>query len=168
MTGVPFTNELIVDEACFAKGAVLPIGRTTTHKAVVGRAPNRPMLRSPPMLRCWKTRRMCIGHVPESWRSARSRSKQLARASSVPCRLCRESQAKLWTTRTATLVTSTAPPPLPPSNKDMGGWRGPAIIVDVSPETLSDGIVHVRWGGRLLICKLQDVRHYIMSRRCIT
>ena len=48
-----------------------------------------------------------------------------------------------------------------PPNKDMDGWRGPAKIVDASPETLADGIVHVRWGGRVLICRLQDVRKHI-------
>ena len=48
-----------------------------------------------------------------------------------------------------------------PPNKDMDGWRGPAKIVDASPETLADGIVHVRWGGRVLICRLQDVREHI-------
>ena len=48
-----------------------------------------------------------------------------------------------------------------PPNKDMDGWRGLAKIVDASPETLSDSIVHVCWGGRVLICKLQDIRQQI-------
>ena len=38
--GVPFTNEMIVDEACFANNAMLSIGKTTPYKAVVGQAPN--------------------------------------------------------------------------------------------------------------------------------
>ena len=33
--------EQIIDEACFAKKAVLSIGKTTPYKAVVGQAPNR-------------------------------------------------------------------------------------------------------------------------------
>ena len=38
--GVPFTNEVLIDEACFAKNALLTIGKTTPYKAVVGQSPN--------------------------------------------------------------------------------------------------------------------------------
>ena len=54
-----------------------------------------------------------------------------------------------------------------PPNKDMDGWRGPAKVVDCTPETIADGIIHVGWGGRVLICRLQDIKKHTAFRTFI-
>ena len=38
------------------------------------------------------------------------------------------------------------------TSKDMSGWMGPATVADLSG--LRDGLVHVRWQGRLLIVRI--------------
>ena len=43
-----------------------------------------------------------------------------------------------------------------PSNKDLVGWRGPATIIDTS--SIPDGTITVRWGGRTMITRIQDIR----------
>ena len=48
----------------------------------------------------------------------------------------------------------------PPLTKDVSGWRGPATITDVT--SLSDGIMSIRWQGRVLSCRVQDVRRALV------
>ena len=43
-----------------------------------------------------------------------------------------------------------------PSTKDLSGWHGPATVVDTT--SLRDGQLGLRWQGRLLTCRLQDIR----------
>ena len=45
-----------------------------------------------------------------------------------------------------------------PANKDLTGWRGPATVVDVHAEA---GQATVRWQGRTMICKTQDLRRHL-------
>ena len=149
--------EQIVDEACFAKNAMLSIGKTTPYKAVVGQAPNllqdfeapnTSMMEDAQHLNRARVRELALGTIVEQ--TARMRIERTLKAKSrVP------GQDRDY--KNGDLVDVFRAPP----NKDMDGWRGPAKIVDASPETLSDGIVHVRWGGRVLICKLQDIRKHI-------
>ena len=42
------------------------------------------------------------------------------------------------------------------STKDISGWHGPATVTDVT--SLKDGQIGIRWQGRLMLCRLQDVR----------
>ena len=155
--GVPFTNEMLVDEACFAKNAMLSIGKTTPYKAVVGQAPNllqdfempnTSMLEDPQHIHRARARELALGTIVEQ--TARMRVERTLKAKSRVSGQVRDF-------KNGDLVDVYRAPP----NKDMDGWRGPAKIVDASPETLADGIVHVRWGGRVLIRKLQDVRKHI-------
>ena len=41
-----------------------------------------------------------------------------------------------------------------PATKDLSGWRGPGTVID-SP---SGNAVDVRWQGRVLSCRIQDIR----------
>ena len=47
-----------------------------------------------------------------------------------------------------------------PENKEASGWKGPATVVHIDHET---GIVHVKWQGRVLLCRPQDVRKSLLS-----
>ena len=47
-----------------------------------------------------------------------------------------------------------------PQNKDLTGWRGPAQLVDVS--TIPHGHVSVRWGGRTMSVRMQDLRRSVL------
>ena len=43
-----------------------------------------------------------------------------------------------------------------PQSKDMTGWRGPTEVVDTS--TIDRGFISVRWGGRTMSVRIQDLR----------
>ena len=45
----------------------------------------------------------------------------------------------------------------PPSNKDTPGWHGPARVCDTTDATR--GHVSIKWQGKVLACRLQDLRH---------
>ena len=47
-----------------------------------------------------------------------------------------------------------------PNQKDLTGWRGPAQIVDVT--TIPHGHVSVRWGGRTMSVRMQDLRRAVL------
>ena len=43
-----------------------------------------------------------------------------------------------------------------PLTKDASGWHGPAEVVNLT--NLQDGLLHVKWQGRVLSVRIQDVR----------
>ena len=47
-----------------------------------------------------------------------------------------------------------------PPNKDATGWRGPAEVIDNT--TIDQGNVTVRWAGRSMIVRLQDIRKCVL------
>ena len=46
------------------------------------------------------------------------------------------------------------------STKDLEAWHGPATVADTT--SLRDGQLSVRWQGRILTCRLQDVRRALI------
>ena len=48
----------------------------------------------------------------------------------------------------------------PPATKDHSGWMGPAVVADVTP--IPQGIIAVRWQGRTLDCRIQDIRRALV------
>ena len=52
--------------------------------------------------------------------------------------------------------------PKGPMAKDLEGWRGPAKVLDCTPETLAEGKLWVRWQGRALAVRHQDLRRHVM------
>ena len=146
--------EQIIDEACTAKNAVLSVGKTIPYKAVVGQAPNplqdfeapnTSMMEDTQHLHRARARELTLGTIVEQ--TARMRIERTLKAKSRVLGQDRDY-------KNGDLVDVFRAPP----NRDMDGWRGLAKIADASPETLSDCIVHVRWGGRVLRCKLQDIK----------
>ena len=47
-----------------------------------------------------------------------------------------------------------------PEDKETSGWRGPGKLVFIDHET---GNLHVEWQGKVLICRVQDVRATLLS-----
>ena len=47
-----------------------------------------------------------------------------------------------------------------PPHKDLTGWRGPAEVV--SMDRADEGVIEVRWQGRVLPCRFPDVRRSIL------
>ena len=43
-----------------------------------------------------------------------------------------------------------------PLNKDVSGWHGPAEVVNLT--SLQNGLLHVKWQGRVIAVRIQDVR----------
>ena len=43
-----------------------------------------------------------------------------------------------------------------PVTKDAVGWHGPAEVVNLT--SLKDGLLHVKWQGRVIAVRIQDVR----------
>ena len=46
------------------------------------------------------------------------------------------------------------------STKDISGWQGPATVCDLTQ--LSQGQVGVKWQGKVLLCRVQDLRRALM------
>ena len=155
--GLRITEEQIVNESCFAKNALLTIGRTTPYKSVVGETPN--------LLQEFEAPTVSQREDPDHLRRARVREISLATMIEVTAgeRIKRslDSQSRpageTFDYKNGDLVDVYRKP----LNKDISGWRGPAKVVDASPESLHDGVIHTRWGGRVLINRLQDVRRHV-------
>jgi len=47
-----------------------------------------------------------------------------------------------------------------PPNKDLAGWRGPGEVESL--RRLDEGIIDVRWQGRILPCRVPDVRRSVI------
>eukprot|EP00435_Cladocopium_sp_Y103_P060618 s677_g22.t1 len=47
-----------------------------------------------------------------------------------------------------------------PFNEDLSGWHGPAEVVNLT--SLQDGILRVKWQGRVIAVRVQDVRAAMM------
>ena len=45
-----------------------------------------------------------------------------------------------------------------PSNKDLSGWRGPAVVTYVNHD---QGNVAVRWQGRSMVCQFPGIRRHM-------
>ena len=45
----------------------------------------------------------------------------------------------------------------PPAAKDLPGWHGPARVTDTTD--IVRGNIGIKWQGRAMICRVQDVRH---------
>jgi hypothetical protein len=48
----------------------------------------------------------------------------------------------------------------PPPTKDVSGWHGPATVTDLL--VLDHGVIGIRWQGRSMTCRMQDVRRALL------
>jgi hypothetical protein len=131
---VPFTT--VVSEAVFAKNAMFQLGNATPYEAIFGR--------HPPLMAtvgeesgvgvsdrdAYAIRRLAISSMIQATADTKAR---IAEASK--------------TRRSGELLELT---------KDASGWHGPAEVVNLT--NLQDGLLHVKWQGRVLSVRIQDVR----------
>ena len=144
---IPFTT--ILSEAVFAKNAMFQCGNATPYEAVFGRTP--PLLAT-------------IGEESGEGITDRdaARIRQLAVNSMLQAtadqktRLADRSKTRrageLLELRIGDLVDFYRKP----MTKDITGWHGPAEVVSLS--SLQDGLLYIKWQGRVLAARIQDVR----------
>jgi hypothetical protein len=144
---VPFST--ILSESVFAKNALFKCGNASPYEALFGRVP--------PLL-------AVVGH--ESGEALTDRDAARVRHLAIGCMIQATADQKARTadgtkTRRAGQLLEMRTGDLveffrKPISKDSSGWHGPAQIVDLS--SLSDGIIHIKWQGRVLSARVQDIR----------
>ncbi|CAJ1367944.1 unnamed protein product, partial [Effrenium voratum] len=144
--------EEVLSEAVFVKNILTTVGNHTPFEAVLGR--------TPPLLNvlgdqvemgddrdAYRLRHAAIESMIQS--TAQDRAARAGRHKTRPAGELLEIQAgdqiEFWRK---------------PSTKDVEAWRGPATVCDTT--SLKDGIVGIRWQGRNLICRTQDVRRALV------
>ena len=147
--GIRASFQMILAEATYAKNALFRCGHHTPYEAVFGRTPS---LLAPLQYEsgadiserdCEKLRHAAIESMIQA--SAHDR---VVRASASRTRPAGE----LLGIEVGELVEFFRKP----STKDTSGWHGPATVVDTT--SMRDGQLGLRWQGRLITCRLQDVR----------
>ena len=144
---VPFST--ILSESVFAKNALFKCGNASPYEALFGRVP--------PLL-------AVVGH--ESGEALTDRDAARVRHLAIGCMIQATADQKARTadgtkTRRAGQLLEMRTGDLveffrKPISKDSSGWHGPAQMVDLS--SLSDGIIHIKWQGRVLSARVQDIR----------
>eukprot|EP00435_Cladocopium_sp_Y103_P048141 s730_g14.t1 len=144
---VPFST--ILSESVFAKNALFRCGNASPYEALFGR--------TPPLL-------AVVGH--ETGEALTDRDAARVRHLAIGCMIQSTADQKARTadgtkTRRAGQLLEMRTGDLveffrKPVSKDSSGWHGPAQIVDLS--SLSDGIVHIKWQGRVVSARVQDIR----------
>ena len=162
------TENLIIDfedilsEATFVKNAMLQVSGTTPYIALLGRFPQ--------VLAEFESQGQSSIQDATGRGSAASRHSVRLREISVSAiaesrshsrlRLAESSKSRLSGElndyRTGEMVEVYRQP----QSKDLTGWRGPAEVTDVS--TIERGNISVRWGGRTMSVRLQDVRRVVL------
>ena len=149
--------EDIVAEATIAKNSLLTINGYTPYTAVLGRNPTL----------LGEYERPTVSAVADTAGGNLSkhatRLREIAVASMVETSAKERIQrAQVAQTRIATEQLELNPNDLvdiyrTPRTKDNIGWRGPCKVVSVE-----DGQVNVQWNGRVICCRVQDVRKAMM------
>ena len=147
--GVRITFEAVLCESIYAKNALLRIGGSTPYEAVLGR--------TPPL---YDVLSVEAGQDVEARNSEQVRSKAVA-AMLQATAAEKANRASVSKTRTTgellqLQVGDQVDFYRQPATKDLSGWLGPATVVDLTQ--LSEGQVHVRFQGKIMACRVQDVR----------
>ena len=140
-------------EAVFAKNALFALGGASPFEAVFGRTP--PLLGvvdseigdSPDNRDSDRLRQLAIGSMVQA-----SSENKLRRADKGKTRM----PGELLDLRVGDAVEFFRKA----STKDSHSWFGPAIVTDLT--SVVDGQIGVKWQGRLLICRTQDVRRALL------
>ena len=155
--GLTISLEDIVSEATVAKNSLLTINGFTPFTAVLGRTPNILPEHERP------TVSTLADNVGGQCSKHATRLREIAVASML------EHSAKERIERAKTSQTRVATEQLElkandlvdiyrtPRTKDNTGWRGPCRVVSAE-----DGQVNVQWNGRIIACRVQDVRRALM------
>ena len=157
--GLVTNFDMILAEAIFAKNALFQIGNPTPYESLFGR--------TPPLL-------SMIGE--EAGEVASDRDAARIRQVSINAMIQASAEAKA---RRADSFRTRRPGELlelkegdlaefyrKPLNKDLSGWRGPAEVINLT--SIKDGIIHVKWQGRVLAVRVQDARRALLFHTFLT
>ena len=151
--GLRVGMENILSESLFAKNCLLVQGGYSPYEALFGRCPPllnvRDLERDDPQEEedSFRLRMIAVQSMIEA--TARAKAQRAERSNT-------RVSGELLDLKVGDLVEFYRPP----NNKDISGWMGPAIVADVTP--LSQGIIAVRWQGRTLDCRVQEVRRALV------
>eukprot|EP00435_Cladocopium_sp_Y103_P052682 s894_g16.t1 len=144
---VPFSTGL--SDAVFAKNAMFQLGNATPYEAIFSRRP--PLMATVSEESgegvsdrdAYAIRRLAISSMIQAKADSKAR---IADASKT------RRSGELLELKLGDLVEFYRKP----MNKDTVGWHGPAEVVNLT--SLQDGLLHVKWQGRILAVRIQDVR----------
>ena len=147
--GIDVSTGVVLREAVFAKNALFMVGNTTPYQAVFGR--------TPPLM-------AVVGEESGDPFSDRESNKvrQIAINSMIQATAEQKTRlAESTKTRRAGELLQLSVGDLidfhrKPMNKDQSGWHGPAEVANLL--SLCDGIVHIKWQGRVIPVRVGDVR----------
>ena len=148
-SGVDLSLGIALREATFAKNALFLVGNTTPYEAVFGR--------TPPLM-------AVVGEESGQPNTDREANKVRQIAINSMIQATAEQKTRLAestkTRRAGELLQLNVGDMVDfyrkPLNKDQSGWHGPAEVANLL--SLSDGVVHVKWQGRIIPIRVGDVR----------
>ena len=147
--GVRISFDAVLCESISAKNALLRIGGSTPYEAVLGR--------TPPL---YDVLSVEAGQDVEARNSEQVRSKAIAAmlqaTAAEKANRANNSKARTSGELLQIQVGHQVDVYRQPATKDLRGWLGPATVVDLTQ--LSEGQVHVRFQGKIMACRVQDVR----------
>lgn len=151
--GLRVDMENILNESLFAKNSLLVLGGYTPYEALYGR--------TPPIVNVMDAEREDPQHEEDSFRLRMIAVNSMIQATA----LAKAQRAENSKTRISGELLELKPGDLidffrPPSSKDVSGWMGPATVADTTP--ISQGIIAVRWQGRTIDCRIQDIRRSLV------
>ena len=158
--GITVSIHDVVSEAIMAKNSLLVINGYTPYQAVLGRTPNLLLENESPGIsqladnlggkeskHASRLREVAVMSMLEG-----SAKERIARAQKSQTRVAGE-QLELQVNDMVDVYRT-------PKTKDNTGWRGPAKVVSVA--AVDQGVVNVSWGGRIVSCRVQDVRRALL------
>ena len=155
--GIDLPFSVVLAQCIFAKNAILTSASASPYQALLGRTPGiLPDVDRPT--------------DPES--AGFEDSQQISRAREIAVKSIVESTAAARMKRAAKAHTRMPGEALQlqtgdliefyrdSGSKDVSGWRGPAVVTDVS--SISAGVIHCKWQGRLFSVKVGEVRRALV------
>ena len=152
-SGMKVSLEAIIAESAYAKNALFRIGNATPYECVIGKVP--------PLFDILGHEDTNVVDVRDSER-IRSKAIQAMLQATSESKTQRANKSK---TRAAGEMLELANGDLvdfyrEPISKDNSGWLGPATVIDLTQ--LKEGQLTVRWQGRAILCRVQDVRRALI------
>ena len=148
---VPFSA--VLAESVFAKNALLRINNFTPYEAVLGRTPPLYDLIAPE-----------FGEEVAARDADRLRGKALSAILQATAESKTQRAMKSKSRLSGELLELSPGDQVEffrsPSTKDLSGWAGPATVVDLLQ--LDQGQIGVRFQGRYILCRVQDIRRALL------
>ena len=151
--GLRASFESLLSESVYVKNALMRVGSATPYEAVLGRVP-----------RLFDVVGTEAGPDIQDRDADRLRSKAISAMIQATASSKLERASKHKSRVTGELLELSPGEQVDywrqPATKDHSGWLGPASVVDVS--TIPQGHVSIRFQGRVMLCRVQDIRRSLM------